>query len=583
MALIDLNIPQNTELTSYTVLVDGNELPDGFTIRSLSITKAINKIPTALLELIDGSVSEADFSTSNEDTLIPGKEIEIKLGYNGDDETVFKGIIIKHGIKTSNPNSNAKLTIEAKDATVKMTVGRKNRYFFDSTDSDIIETIVNDYGDLTSEIESTSTSHAQMVQYYSTDWDFMVTRAETNGQLTIGNDATVKTAAPDYGQEPVMNLAYGHNILEFDFEMDARNQFSSIETRAWDTANQEVITSNNQPQTITELGNLSSSDLSNTIGLEHLNFQHTGSLNSEELQSWTNARMLRSQLSKIVGRIKILGNNQIKPGDLVIIEGVGDRFSGVAFVAGVSHSYGSNWNTHLHIGLDHKFLTESFDDVQAIPSSALLPAISGLHIAKVTVIHEDPLGENRIKVKLPLISTEEEGTWARIITLDAGENRGSFFLPEIDDEVIVGFLNDDPRNPVVLGMVHSSAKPAPFEATEDNDEKGFVTRSEMKLVFDDGKNHILLETPNGNKILLSEDEAAIQIEDENGNKVTLDGDGILLESASDVNIKASGDVNIEGTNVNLKAQAQFKAEGSSGAEVSSSASTVIKGSLVQIN
>ncbi len=583
MLLANLNIPTGTERPSYRILVDGTELDGAFTVSNMAVTKAVNKIPTARIELVDGNVAEADFVSSNEDTLIPGNEIEIKFGYLGEEETVFKGIIVKHGIKTMGTDSNSLLLIEAKDAAVKLTIGRKNRYFSDSTDSDVLQVILGAYSDITPEIEATNTLHAQMVQYYCTDWDFLVARAETNGQLVTANDATIKTAAPDFAQEPVANLTYGQNILEFDFEMDARNQFAAIETSAWDTANQEVITSSNQPQEVTELGNLSSTELSDIIGVDPLGYQHTGSLNQEELQSWTNARMLRSQLSKIVGRIKILGNNEIKPGDLINIEGMGDRFNGTAFVSGVSHSYAANWNTHLQIGLDAKFLTESYDNVQAIPSSALLPAISGLHVAKVTAIHDDPLGENRIKVKLPLISTEEEGTWARITTLDAGNNRGSFFMPEIDDEVIVGFLNDDPRNPIVIGMVHSSASPAPFEATQENDEKGFVTRSEMKLVFDDGKNHILFETPNGNKVLLSEEEGAIQIEDENGNQVTLNGDGILLDSTGDVNIKASGDVNIEGANINVKAQSAFKATGSSGAEVSSSGTATIKGSLVQIN
>ncbi len=583
MGLADLNIPRGTELPTYTVLVDDTELDGSFTVRSISVVKAINKIPTALLQILDGSVANEDFTSSNEDTLIPGNEIEIKMGYKGDEETVFKGIIVKQGLKTVSSQSNSMLIIEAKDMAVKLTVGRKNKYFSESTDSTIIEDILSNYGDISPEIEATTDTHAQMVQYYCNDWDFLVSRAEANGHLTIVDDATIKTAAPDYAQEPIINLEYGHNILEFDFEMDARNQFTSIETRSWDMANQALVTSTNQPSEITELGNIPSVDLAETVGLELMNYQHTGAINPEELQSWTNARMLRSQLSKIQGRLKIIGNAEVKPGQLVSIEGLGERFSGTAFVSGISHSFGSNWNTHLQIGLSAKFLTETYEDVQAKPSAALLPAINGLHVAKVTAIHEDPLGESRIKVKLPLISEEEEGTWARIITLDAGENRGSFFLPEVDDEVIVGFLNDDPRNPVILGMVHSSAKPPPFEATEENNEKGFVTRSEMKLVFDDDKNHILLETPNGNKVLLSEDEGAIQVEDENGNKVTLDSDGILLDSPGDINIKAGGDVNIEGVNVNISAQSSLLAEGTSGAEVSSSGTTTIKGSLVQIN
>ena len=93
----------------------------------------------------------------------------------------------------------------------------------------------------------------------------------------------------------------------------------------------------------------------------------------------------------------------------------------------------------------------------------------------------------------------------------------------------------------------------------------------------------VLETPNGNKITVSDDTGSIELEDENGNKATLNSDGITLESASDISITATGDVKIEGTNVEIAANANFKAEGSGGAEVSTSAIAVLKGSLVQIN
>ena len=132
-------------------------------------------------------------------------------------------------------------------------------------------------------------------------------------------------------------------------------------------------------------------------------------------------------------------------------------------------------------------------------------------------------------------------------------------------------------------MLHSSAKPAPLSATDDNHEKGFVTRSGMKMLFNDDKIAYTLETPAGKKVILDEDAGVITIEDENSNVFTLDSDGITMESAGDINIKASGDLNLEGANINIKAQSQLTAEGSSGAEISSGAVTVIKGSQVQIN
>ena len=149
--------------------------------------------------------------------------------------------------------------------------------------------------------------------------------------------------------------------------------------------------------------------------------------------------------------------------------------------------------------------------------------------------------------------------------------------------MIVGFVNDDPRDPIVLGMVNSSAKPAPITGTDDNHEKGWVTRSEMKMVFDDDKVSFTLETPNGNKLILSDETGSILLEDENGNKLEMTSDGIVIDSPSDITINASGDVTVTGTNCTTSANAEFKAEGSAGAEMSTGAIAVVKGSLVQIN
>ncbi len=177
---------------------------------------------------------------------------------------------------------------------------------------------------------------------------------------------------------------------------------------------------------------------------------------------------------------------------------------------------------------------------------------------------EDPLGENRVKIFIPIIDPSSEGTWARLASPDAGEERGIFFMPEIGDEVIVGFVNEDPRDAIILGKLYSSAKQGPFTQNDDNHQKGIVTRSELKLVFDDEKKSITIETPNGNKIIISDEKGSILLEDENGNKASLRADGITLESAKDILMKASGDVKIEGTNVEVKASAQLKAEGGAG-------------------
>jgi uncharacterized protein involved in type VI secretion and phage assembly len=207
-----------------------------------------------------------------------------------------------------------------------------------------------------------------------------------------------------------------------------------------------------------------------------------------------------------------------------------------------------------------------------------------LHIGVVTALESDPDGEGRIRVKVPSVDMDGEGIWARVSTLDAGGSRGSFFLPEIDDEVIVGFLDDDPRYPIVLGMLNSSAKAAPLTAADDNHEKGFITRSGMRILFNDDKKTLTIDTPGGNMIVMDEDAKEIKLEDLNGNKIVLSPDGITIESAKDLVMKASGSVKLESsTGFEAKAGTQFKAEGSAGMEISSGANTVIKGAIVQIN
>ena len=529
----DLNI--NTTVVDrpgFEVFANGTQLQDEIAVKSISVSKSANKIPTARLVIEDGNIPEQDFPVSNMDELLPGVEIEIKMGYRGENETVFKGIIIRHGIKTRQ-NARSLLTLELKDVAIKMTLGRKNKYFKDMPDSDIMEEILDEYG-LEKDIDATSVSHSEMVQYYCTDWDFMVTRAEANGQLVFADDGKVSIKAPDLGQSPKLTLSYGQNIIEFNTEIDARDQFQGMESTAWDFTRQEVISSEAADPGIPEQGNITNNDLASVAGVENAPFIHGGRVDSEELQSWADARFLRSKLSKIKGRLRIIGFNEIKPGDIVELEGMGDRFNGTAFVSSVGQSYGPGapWFTDLEIGLSQEWLIEQYDNVMAKPSSSLIPGIHGLQIGIVTAIHDDPEGEDRIQVRMPVLDAENEGIWARVSTLDAGENRGSFFRPEIEDEVIVGFINGDPRDAIVLGMLNSSTKPAPITAEEENNIKGFTTRDELKLLFDDDKKSVTIETPNGNTIILNDDEGSIILEDENDNKITMDSSGITMESPS---------------------------------------------------
>ena len=576
-----LPIDEAVDLVSFEVVSDGQEIPLDVGILSISVTKAVNKIASARLIILDGDASEEDFPISNEDYFVPGKELEIKAGYQQNTETIFKGIVVKHGVKVKQGKS-AKLVIDCKDEAFKMTEGRKSSYFYDSTDSDIIEEIIGNHS-LEKEVDSMSVTHQTMVQYQSTDWDFIVSRAEANGNIVLTEDGKVIIQKPDAGQSPEFNVIYGATILEFEGEIDARNEIEAVTAAGWSAANQEMEKVDGAEFSGPNTGNLSATDLSEASGFSEDDLITTAGLASDELQQWADAQVMKSRLSKVKGRVRFQGLGSIKPGKLIELQGLGDRFNGNAFLGVVRHEISQgNWNTDVEVGLDNKWFSEE-NKLETPLATGLLPGVEGLVIGIATQLAEDPDGEDRIRVVFPSIDGDEEGVWARISTLDAGENRGSFFRPEIGDEVVVGFLNNDPRQAIVLGMMNSSAKPAPIAAEDDNHEKGFVTRGEMRIWFNDDENSITVDTPNGNQVVLSEDSGSILVECENGNKVEMTSDGITMDSPGDINVTASGDVNIEGTNVNITAQAQLKAEGSAGAELSSGASTTVKGSIVQIN
>jgi Rhs element Vgr protein len=306
-------------------------------------------------------------------------------------------------------------------------------------------------------------------------------------------------------------------------------------------------------------------------------------LAQEQLQAWADAQFIKKQLAKIRGRVGFMGYAEIKPGDLIQLEGLGDRMNGKVFVSGIRHEIGNGtWKTDAQFGLSPEWFTQIYP-VSQLPASGMLPAIQGLQIGIVSQLKEDPDSEDRILVKLPIISNDEPGIWARVACLDAGENRGTFFRPEVGDEVVVGFLNNDPRNPIVLGALNSSSKPSPVTASDENHEKGYVSRSEMKLVFNDEKKSVKLETPAGKIFLMDEDTGEIKLEDENGNKITLNADGITIESEKKITIKTKDDIEVQGKDIKNTAQANFMADGSAGIELTSSAIAKLKGSLVQIN
>ncbi len=586
----EIPVEASYNVATFDIFISDQLVDPGYQVLSISVVKELNRIPTARIVFKDGDASEETFKISEKEEFLPGKPIKVKAGRDSQNKLLFKGIIIKHAIKVRE-SGETEFILDCRDETVKMTLGRHNHYYENARDSEIMEQVIGRYSGLSHDIQATAITHAEMVQHHCTDWDFLLLRAEANGKFVTADDGKISIKAPDTSTSPAIAVLFGSTLLDFEAEMDARHQWKSVVAKSWDYANQDLFEHTTDQVPIAELGNVNGSTLANAISPKTFELRHTGQAITEELQEWTKSTMQKSRLAKIQGRAKFIGFAEIKPGQLIELQGVGERFAGKAFVSAVRQDvYNGSWYTQAQFGVPPNCFAEHHDDMIDEPAAGLIPAVNGLQIGKVVQLENDPQGENRILVRLPILDNSARGVWARVATLDAGNDRGSFFLPEIDDEVIVGFLNDDPRDAVVLGMLNSSAHPAPINAQDVNHEKGFVTRSKMRVHFNDDTKTITIDTPGGNSIKLDEDGQSITIEDQNGNLTKMNTSGIELKSPKDIKIEATGKLDIKAgmamtlsaMQLDISAQSSMEVKGAT-AKLSSDGITEIKGSLVNIN
>ena len=576
---------------SYAILVNGNAINPVYELQSLVITREFNRIPSALLTFKDGDPSQSTFPLSDQADFAPGNLIQVNIGRDGQNATGFKGMIIRHKVVVKE-NGKGDLVVECRDEAIRMTVGRRSRYWEKLKDSDLFDNLVKPYAHLSSDAQATKLLHKELVQHHLTDWDFLLLRAEANAMLVNVVDGVLHIRRPVTTGSAVVEVHFGSSILEFEAELDARTQLQNVEAKSWDYHDQTVFKADSEgvPGWV-ESGNIASSTLAQAINLDHFELHHSGYLLEQELQDWADGQMLRSRIAKIRGRAKCTGFAGAAPGDLVKISGVGARFSGNVLVTAVRQEIGQGmWDTHIQFGLDTRRYSEVYSDLNDREAAGLVGGIRGLQIGVTVKLEGDPDGQDRILVKLPMIDNAGNGTWMRVASLDAGSKRGAYFRPEVNDEVIVGFINDDPREAVVLGMLNSSAKPAPLPTIQSNDKKGFTTRSGMHVLFDDGKKKISIDTPAGNSIVLDESSSKIEITDQQKNQVTMASSGITMKSNLNITVQAGAKLSLSaGTALSLSAPSvTMSGTGTvsvSGASVSLSAQGVatISGNLVTIN
>jgi Rhs element Vgr protein len=590
---------QSGGIATFSILVNGNMIPDELSALSVTVKNKLNTISSATITILDGEADTQAFAVSSSATFVPGNTITIKAGYDGNNKVIFTGIITGQSISI-NDQIGSSLEVECRDEAVKMVSGRKSKIFKAMKDSDIISSIISSYNGLSASVTTTEITVHEQVQYYVTDWDFILAMAESNGMMVKTQNNVVSVFKPDANTSPVLSVSYGEGLMEFNASLDAMTQTGGIKATAWDYKTQarataEVKNSYSGP------GNLSSATLASVPGNTNYGLSAPAPLN-EQLAGWCNAQLVKSNYAKIQGTAKFQGTALAETGKYITMGGLSDRFNGDHLISFVEHEISEgNWITKIYLGLPPEWHTAQ-PEVAAPQASGLIPGIKGLVSGIVVKAYEDPDSQYRVQVHIPTID-ENVYVWARLANFYATAGAGAFFYPEAGDEVIIGFINEDPRFPVILGSLYSSPSKRPgsgLEPSETNAVKSIVSRSGINISFNDENKIITVATPAGNTFILSDKDKMMSMADQNGNSIIMSENGISIKSSTDIKIEApqnlsltgstgiqaksvAGDVRVSGMNIRETAQMEYSAEGSLTAKVTAGMEVTLKGAMIMIN
>jgi Rhs element Vgr protein len=585
-----------------TVAIEvGGKAFESDAIVSIEIWNRINRVPRARIVINDGDPSSETFPLSTADTFLPGKTVTIGAGYADEIKNIFSGVIVAQEIEVV-PNAPARLVVDMADKALKMTLQRKNAVFKDMSDHAVVEKLISANGLTVDTNDASSTEQDAIVQYHASDWDMLVTRAEANGLLVAVASGHVSVADPTTSAEATVLVEYGDSILALQARLDAATQLSAsaVKSRSWSYTTQEVLEGAATDTTVQAPGNVEADTLAKVFGLTDAPLQSAAMLAKESLDTWSTGELVRTRLAKVCGNVRFQGNALAKIGKTIELAGIGDRFNGTAYIAGVEHLISDNrWVTNVDFGVPAGRFATEMSNVADAPAAGQLPAVRGLQTGLVKQVAENPSGDYRVLVTLPLLGGETAGVWARLSGIYASNTFGTVFYPEVGDEVVLGFMSEDPRSPIILGSVYSKGRVPAYPPNKENDKKAIVTRSKLEITFDDKDKIIEIKTPGGHTIQLNDKTGEIDIKDSNKNSVVLGKSGIVVNSDTDIaitakqdiTIKAGGNLAMQATadstlkamNITEQASVKHAVAASATAEVKASAMVTINGALVKIN
>lgn len=587
---------------SSQIKINGEVLPVDYEVKEIETLKQVNKLSRAEIVIYGGDHTTNTFEESEDDRFEIGNEVEIQMGYEQQNILVFKGIIEKHRISIRSgffrDKHKSLLIITCVDKALKLKNSYTSMIFKEKTDQQILTSLLSNVDGLDTTVEETSLVHTLLPKYNVDDWSFILNRSQLNGFLVINTNNSIAIKNPSISSYlSSLTINNGDGTISFDATIDTSDQYQKFtlnnlhpfteESSEKDASKADDIISNSSS---------SSEKISPYSSPEEINLAISQEIDSNELKVLADAVLKQKQLHRVSGSAKFKGVLELDLDQIVSLSGFGNRFDGDVYITGITHQISEG---QIFTEIDFGLPKSLFKIEQSFDFKTFIHPIEGVHIGKVVQIHDDPENQYRIKVLVPALNETTDGIWARLTQFYTGEASGSFFIPEIGTQVVLSFIANDPRFPVILGSLYSQNQTPDNIPQEENIIKNIVTASNLKIEFNESEKSLKLSTPSGNKISLNENDQEIIIEDQNNNIVKTSSSGIELTSQGDIkinaggkielqansqlNISSSSDVSIDGLNINQNANASLSAKATSNLELSSSGASILKGSIVQIN
>ncbi|MFI8415496.1 phage baseplate assembly protein V [Serratia sp. NPDC078593] len=514
-------------------------------IRWLRVQQQINEIPTARIELRvptdnNGATDGAVKQEVSRFTL--GATVAISL----DGKPLFNGHLAQKKMQLKGKYWSVRL--EARHVLQKLTFLPRSRVFLDQNDGTILKGLFQQAGVKVTQkaAKELSSKHEQMVQFRLCDWRFIRNRLLSTNCWLLPDAASNSVVISPLAEPATVSQTlecdgenYGYSLYDVNLNFDNRFTLDSLSLQGWDIADQK-LTSEQKSQAKSFRPWKPEPEVKQAASWQQDYALAFSDMPETTLQSLSKSWLSHQQMTGLQGSILLSGTRDFKLGESIKLSRFGAGLDGTAILTGVNQQFDieQGWRSELVVGM-------------ATPILETIPPVQSLHIATVAKFKADPKHQDRIAIHLPALGLPDATLLARLSKPWASKASGFCFYPEPGDEVVVGFIESDPRYPIILGAMHNPKNTAPFPPHEKNNRKGLV-------VDKDGKQEALLIDTDKKTLVLSADKNTVTLTGEGD--ITFDTpktlkcnvDTLIQQAENNVSITGKKQVEITSANINMK-------------------------------